>query len=882
MQKILNKKTFFIVGLCVVLLVFCSLFILKDRVEKARNIQDVAQLTNSLIAKIFISLKPFKAAGIDQIMASNTKWKKRKSPYHLEGTIVILPGVTLTIEPGVEVLMGPGTLIRCQGAIVAKGKKNLPIKFSSKEKGTYWDTLICVNSADGKTEGYATNYFEHCIVERGRGLVMNSCKAVIHSNIFRENVSSPLRVEFAECEIKNNTFFDNSTLMESESGNGSGIMVYSGKKVDVIDNEIYNNYSVGGRDGGGGIYAFAYDEGEISIIGNSVKKNKSDRNGGGIVAYKCLVKDNLVDGNTAAEKGGGIFSVQCTLINNKIINNAAEKGGGIFSDNCQITGNLITGNNAPVHSGGGIYYYGVGELSENTFIKNGSITDQSGETIMVSGNPHLNRNNIIANFGHAIRLESHSLSPDMDAIGNYWGTDDEEKIKELVYDWLDDSAIGLINWSDYKKSAVLNACGIPDKEDLTLSVKVRTKHPGEIWGTVEEDMIIGEDRKSYKVVDNILVKSGKKITILPGTKLYFLKNRSMRVRGTILAKGQLKDKIIFTGDKEKDAFWDNIILENRSEGENQDGIIDEIPNESLMKYCIVENSKGIIMDGIGVDLSFCEIRNNRNSGITIKDAQANIFNCKIYGNKSSSNGGGIYVYGSKLVHVSKNMIFDNHADEDGGGIFAYGNRSNTAVNMIENTIKDNTCDGDGGGVWASRSSIMKNKIIKNVSLVNGGGIYASFALINDNKIHYNYANQGGGAYAETNSSFERNSIKKNIAKDELGGGVYLNFWGMSVKNEIFKSNIVENNKSESENGNGGVCLTGAMVFHNNVIVNNSGTQLYNMNPSDEENFEAKNCYWGTIENEKINDFIYDGNDDNSLSIVDFAPYAKTRKDAYLN
>ena len=70
---------------------------------------------------------------------------------------------------------------------------------------------------------------------------------------------------------------------------------------------------------------------------------------------------------------------------------------------------------------------------------------------------------------------------------------------------------------------------------------------------------------------------------------------------------------------------------------------------------------------------------------------------------------------------------------------------------------------------------------------------------------------------------------ENRCLDAFGGGVYLNFWGMSIKNEVFCGNRVTGNRAASPEDNGGIYLNGSMIFEYNRIHDNRGSQLYNAN-----------------------------------------------------
>jgi hypothetical protein len=244
-------------------------------------------------------------------------------------------------------------------------------------------------------------------------------------------------------------------------------------------------------------------------------------------------------------------------------------------------------------------------------------------------------------------------------------------------------------------------------------------------------------------------------------------------------------------------------------------------------------------------------------------------------NESPSNGGGIYAYGSKLIYVEDNEILNNQAGEDGGGVFGYGYRSNTAVNLSGNRIEGNRAGGDGGGVWLSRSALVKNRILANEAEGKGGGMFVTFALIENNEVARNRASEGGGVFAETNSSLVGNRFVDNRCQGDYGGGVYMNFWGMSIKNEVFRGNLVTANKAGTPAENGGVYLNGSMIFEYNQIYGNEGIQLYNGNPADRPPLTAPHCYWGTTQAAQIEAAIRDATDDPDLARVLFKPFATT-------
>jgi len=193
-------------------------------------------------------------------------------------------------------------------------------------------------------------------------------------------------------------------------------------------------------------------------------------------------------------------------------------------------------------------------------------------------------------------------------------------------------------------------------------------------------------------------------------------------------------------------------------------------------------------------------------------------------------------------------------------------------------VAENRSRGDGGGLWISRSAVVDNTILNNQTDDKGGGLYSSFALVHDNTVKENIADSGGGIYAEANSSLKQNTVTANTGL-RTGGGVYINYWGLSMHNKTFANNIIENNDVSDPGSTGGVVVIGELKFLNNSIYGNTGFQLYNLTPAAEKDLSAQGCYWGTTAADKIQALIFDGRDDAALSRVEYQPFAPSRQAA---
>lgn len=879
MGRINNRKvSVWLLHFSVFALLFFSLSGLTScGIHKALNVtsyDEFAEVSNTFWTNLYLTFNEIEMMGYDRVIFKDEHWKKKDSPIVITGKVYILPGVTITVDPGVKVLLGEDTLITCQGLMNAEGTEDAPITFTWKDEGKYWDTLECVSSIKKTKKDRGTVVFKHCIIEHGKGLKTICSNVDISRCTFRHNVSSALKIEYSSGVVADNLVYGNSTERETESGNAGGIKIYTNLSVQVLNNEVYDNISIGGRDGGGGIYAFAYDKGQVLVAGNTVKNNRSDRKGGGIFAYDALIKDNTVLDNQSDMTGGGIFAIQSRVENNVVTGNSSDEGGGIFSDASTVSGNLIRANRAP--KGSGLFHMNAGLVEKNTFVDNKGPGGPEDAVIALLGNPQVTQNNIIAEKGYALSFLAHSLSPDLDANGNYWGTSDERVIESKVCDWLEHSDVGIVGWKTFEKEKVMVAPAIPGGVVSVLPPWERKADLSTLRGVVENDTVIGDgDVKRITVTANLMVREGKTLKIAPGTVVAMAPGASIRVRGKLMAEGEKNRIIRITGDPLNP--WGSLLYENRSLSDG--GASETAADKSLIRHCVIENGSGIVMDGKGADVTDSEIRNHKGTGLRIKEAETSILRNTISGNTSESDGGGIYAYGSRTILIHDNRIMNNRAG-DGGGIFAYGQQSNVAVDIRRNRIENNSTEGSGGGIWVSRSAVVDNTVSGNTAESKGGGIYASFALIHDNRIKTNKSPEGSGVYGESNSSFIGNDITGNTCRDKNGGAVYLNYWGLSLHNKHFMNNLIEGNTSEDKEGTGGICVAGEMDFKNNAISRNTGIQLYNLNPfSDVEKTTASSCFWGSTDVTVIDAMIFDGKDDPSLSQVVYEPMAKNAVEA---
>ncbi len=395
--------------------------------------------------------------------------------------------------------------------------------------------------------------------------------------------------------------------------------------------------------------------------------------------------------------------------------------------------------------------------------------------------------------------------------------------------------------------------------------------PSLLSGPISSMKTLEKQFSPYHVEGNTLIMPGATLLIEPGVKLRVAAGKNLLVRGKLVARGTIGEPVIVT--RKSPEKWGQIIFDDVSLDADLNDNGDYVGG-SILERCTLEHGKGLLVKSASPLIKDCEISYHDGSGITVRQGGPVITGNDIHHNAARTNGGGIYAYTNDIIRITSNEIHDNRANGEGGGVFAYGYMNTSAIRVEDNDIYSNEATGDGAGIYLSRSSAVGNRIKLNRAEGDGGGIYATFGLINGNDVRENHAVKGGGGiYAERNSSVIENYVTSNRALSGFGGGVYINFWGISIENEVFTGNTVTENLAPSGERNGGVYIVGHLVFAQNNINGNIGSQLYNGNTSDSPSLSASECYWGATEADAIAKLIVDGQDDPALGNVDFEPFA---------
>jgi parallel beta-helix repeat protein len=274
-------------------------------------------------------------------------------------------------------------------------------------------------------------------------------------------------------------------------------------------------------------------------------------------------------------------------------------------------------------------------------------------------------------------------------------------------------------------------------DNVTLSSNNLVLVSGNVSGTWTKG-------NTYKVIGDIIVPSGKTLTIEEGVEIKFDGYYSLIVNGTLLANGSANNNVKFTSNKTSPTNKDwNQILINSTE-------------PSKMDYCIVEYGK--IKNDNGETL--LDIRGNLNlSNSIIRHSEAT----------------GIGIKGSSKTDINNNKIYNCL-----NGIAA---NATGVITIHNNEIYNNTYYGISVGM-GSNSTIVKENIIYNCNYIGlgiGANIKAERNIVFNNKYY--------GIFV----SYSKPTIVNNtIMLNENGIGLYDNETYM-ITNPIINSNIITNN-----------------------------------------------------------------------------------------
>ena len=339
---------------------------------------------------------------VNGIIDTDTTWTLANSPYIVTGNILVSQGVTLTIEPGVEIRFDGYYYLRVDGTLIADGTPEDLIVFTSNKTNPApgdWNTIRFANTSTPAVYDENGNYIG--------GSIMRYCRIeYAYAGTYIE--SSPL--------ISHSIFTQNGTLSWKESYPG-GAIVISGSPI-IADNVMTDNQGEGGA-----IRAFS---GQPVIERNVIEGNQGSLAG----AIVFTAAGGRISGNRILRNSGGYYG--------------GDQVGGIFVNYSSV---LIEKNLIAANSGVAIF------MQMQTSVLDNTMTKSSGEAVIhpysqVDSPPPIHGNNIYDNTAtYDISVKDVPGRIGVSAENNWWGTMDTGVIDERIYDFYDDFNLGEVTYT---------------------------------------------------------------------------------------------------------------------------------------------------------------------------------------------------------------------------------------------------------------------------------------------------------------------------------------------------------------------------------------------------------------------------------------------------
>jgi parallel beta-helix repeat protein len=429
----------------------------------------------------------FGQTNVSGVISANTTWTKANSPYNVTGNLLVNSGVTLTIDPGVEVRFEEAKYLKIEGTINAVGSQTDSIIFtsnlSSKTRGS-WDKIWL----KGTTSVYTSNY------EYTSGSIFQFCRF--------SYAKEGLRLDDATIQVKNSTFINNTyginfkkttnsllfqnlfsfnvdgtTTSAGTEDNGVGSFTFCNIIENTFVNNQYSGFSFGGyrnnsnnhlikknlvKNNGGIGFNFSWGDVTTGFSNNTIEQNIIYNNGStGLVISRDqnTVRKNLISKNAGDGIGiSGTYIFTGLTIQNNIIVGNLNRAVDLSSNN-----NTVFSYNQVIKSGKKNQFAAIELPSGYIEAKNNTI---SYNTFSYSNyhdfNIHYGPNTITYNNFHGIKdyyfmRVTNKSNFTIDASNNYWAAIMGNDVKNRIFDRTNDFELGVINVSSSSATPIITA-----------------------------------------------------------------------------------------------------------------------------------------------------------------------------------------------------------------------------------------------------------------------------------------------------------------------------------------------------------------------------------------------------------------------------------------
>ena len=359
--------------------------------------------------------------------------------------------------------------------------------------------------------------FINCTFYANRGPVIDINKSPhsnpwqFNGNLFLNNTQGPVilttpytnRYQTPELFVRNNSFLFNFCQDKSV------IDIIGGTKVLIVEGNIFKQNS------GRSVYVEKTSP-SGATIGSNVFTNNSCPNFGVIEIQRIGKEIAIVDNIFKSNKGQFMVFLQSEYF----------LGGSTGMKNVTFLNNSFMHNVA------------ISSSSTTCELKVSGFTEW--RTFFINFNRFSSQD-----FSKELCVYTHvsSHSSTLQASLNFWGYDDEEKIKERIFDAEDDYEHTFVVFRPYISNAGDTIKG--SEENTTFKALSKSF----LGGRILSNVLLGKGKSPYTVVSDVTILPEASLSIDPGVVVHFMPGVGMLVLGSLFVGGNVDQPVKFSLSK---------------------------------------------------------------------------------------------------------------------------------------------------------------------------------------------------------------------------------------------------------------------------------------------------------------------------------------------
>ncbi|MFN8446381.1 MAG: right-handed parallel beta-helix repeat-containing protein [Caldilineaceae bacterium] len=439
-------------------------------------------------------------------ITTTTTWTKSASPYQVTQDIAVAAGVTLTVQPGVQVIFNGNTRLEVLGAIRAVGTQAEPILFTGANKSAgSWEGILFYGNATTTVSGV----FDYTTVEYGGSGTQGG-------NLY---------LRYAQVKI------DHSTIGQ---GGANGIFGSTMSDADVANTNFVGNASKA---------LWLTNPVHDPILTNLSASN----NGQNVVAFGALSQEPTI----RFEKMGLPYLITADLYANAQQQIIVEAGVELqFDPNTRLdvrgtitalgTANapiLFTGVDKTPGSWEGILFYGNANAPITAFFDH--VTIEYGGSGTQGGNLYLS---------YTYASLNHATIRNGGAHGIFGAVASTVAISDSIFTGNQNYVLWLTDATRAPKLVHLSASG-----NGKNAVGIGSLNNEPQWRFAQMGL-------PYIVTADLYSPSNQEVTIEAGVEVRFDPNTRLDVRGKLLAQGTQTAPITLTGSTKTPGSWEGLLF----------------------------------------------------------------------------------------------------------------------------------------------------------------------------------------------------------------------------------------------------------------------------------------------------------------------------------